>query len=430
MGGGRARRRGAAASLALALAAAGCGSGPEFLMETPILYQDGSLSPFAHLDQRHRTAHLDVLYATDREPLRGERARAAEVPYGTDVGATTRLGVARVTFGGLSWEDLERRSLGGQPRAEPVELHVASTRELGRLGRREHALEDASYAHDEFAALLDAHIAESRDPDVLVYVHGTKVDLYRCVVRAAEFSHFAGRDMATVVLDWPSHTNILWYWAGVDVRRARAASTSLVHLLEVIAHDTRARRVHVICYSAGARVVTKALSELRRAHAERSPEELRTRFRLGAVVFAAADVDLEEFVAAAHDVHDLVDRLCVLSSDADGVLQLAERWMGGRERLGEVRPEELARVPALRDLERLEVVDVSAGQRERGFDIGGHHYWYRHPWISTDMILNVRGALAPAQRGLVALPDQPTWELPPDYPERARAVGSGLGASW
>jgi esterase/lipase superfamily enzyme len=415
-------------TLLLAALTAACRAGPEYLMETPILYQDGTFSPYSQLASRHRTTQLDVLYATDRAFLEGTRPSSSEVPYGTDVSETTRLGVAQVDFGsGLSWEDLERRSLGLAPRDVPVELHVASTRELGLL---EHSSEVESHGHGEFAALINARIADSCDPDVLVYVHGAKVDLYRCLVRSAEFNHFAGRDMATVVFDWPSHTNIFWYLIGVDVRRAGDAAGSLVRLLELIANETRARRIHVVCYSAGARVVTRAFRELRRARPELSAGELHDRLRIGAVVFAAGDVDLEDFVTSAGDIHDLSDRVCVLSSDADGVLRMAETWMGGTERLGEVRPDEIAAIPVLRDLEHLEIVDVSAGKEERGFDIGGHHYWYRHPWISTEMILNIRGSLAADQRGLVPLPDGPAWELPADYPERARAVRGLLGASW
>ena len=93
-----------------------------------------------------------------------------------------------------------------------------------------------------------------------------------------------------------------------------------------------------------------------------------------------------------------------------------------------MRLEELAR---LESYDRLEVVDVSGGKRERGFDIGGHHYWYRHPWVSSDVIMRVRTGLAPAERGLVAEENARFWLLPADYPDRVRAAARARqGEGW
>jgi hypothetical protein len=44
-------------------------------------------------------------------------------------------------------------------------------------------------------------------------------------------------------------------------------------------------------------------------------------------------------------------------------------------------------------LERLEIVDVSVGAEDRGFDISGHRYWFHHPWASTDVLLAIGGTL-------------------------------------
>jgi hypothetical protein len=42
-------------------------------------------------------------------------------------------------------------------------------------------------------------------------------------------------------------------------------------------------------------------------------------------------------------------------------------------------------------------VDVSRHKEVRGFDIGGHHYWYRyrHPWMSSDILFLLRTNLPP-----------------------------------
>jgi hypothetical protein len=93
--------------------------------------------------------------------------------------------------------------------------------------------------------------------------------------------------------------------------------------------------------------------------------------------------------------------------------------MGGGSRIGErnvdLTPQELATVRAA---DRLEVVDVSHGAGQRGFDITGHRYWYDHPWASSDMILAVRSDLPPDERGLEQGSVSFLWGIPPDYPQR------------
>jgi len=73
-----------------------------------------------------------------------------------------------------------------------------------------------------------------------------------------------------------------------------------------------------------------------------------------------------------------------------------------------------------KDLSNVEIIDVSIGQNIRGFDIVGHHYWYRHPWMSSDIIFLMRTDLPPSRRGLSAAEQQSIWYLSPDYPEKIR----------
>ena len=68
--------------------------------------------------------------------------------------------------------------------------------------------------------------------------------------------------------------------------------------------------------------------------------------------------------------------------------------------------------------ERLEVIDVSLGRDDRGFDITGHRYWFNHPWASSDVVLAIRTDLTPAERGLVPGDEPKVWIMPTDYPQR------------
>jgi len=71
-------------------------------------------------------------------------------------------------------------------------------------------------------------------------------------------------------------------------------------------------------------------------------------------------------------------------------------------------------------LSNVEIIDISLGKDLRGFDIEGHHYWYRHPWMSSDIIFLMRTDLPPEARGLTPAQLEGIWYLSPDYPNKIR----------
>ena len=82
-------------------------------------------------------------------------------------------------------------------------------------------------------------------------------------------------------------------------------------------------------------------------------------------------------------------------------------------------------------ISNFKVVDLSLNQAGRGFDIIGHHYWYRHPWASSDIVLLLRTNLPPHLRGLSAAELEGVFYMSPDYPAQVReAIKKELGPSW
>ena len=78
-----------------------------------------------------------------------------------------------------------------------------------------------------------------------------------------------------------------------------------------------------------------------------------------------------------------------------------------------------------------EVIDLSLNQAGRGFNIIGHHYWYRHPWASSDIVLLLRTNLPPHLRGLSPAELEGVFYMSPDYPNQVReATRKELGRSW
>jgi hypothetical protein len=194
------------------------------------------------------------------------------------------------------------------------------------------------------------------------------------------------------------------YAARIVLPPVTCAAPALAALLEVLARNSVARRIHILCWSAGGRVVNDAL---RRLHERRdgSPGDLRDAYRPGTVYFAA-DVPGDEFLANLPDLNAVANRIGVTVSSNDGALNMAQRFTGGGARIGPCRqdlaPEQLEQVQAA---DRLEVVDVSRGSNERGFDIIGHRYCVSHPWASSDVNLAVRSDPGPG--GARAAADRP-----------------------
>ena len=67
----------------------------------------------------------------------------------------------------------------------------------------------------------------ARDKDILVYVHGAKVNFYNACAFAAQLDHFMGRDMTSMAFAWPTRQNILAYGTGADLKRAYRAARAL-----------------------------------------------------------------------------------------------------------------------------------------------------------------------------------------------------------
>lgn len=390
-------------------------------MPTPVLFTELGIGPLDHIPEDQRWKPRRVYYATTRQ--RDDDLQ--RIDYTNKESDAVSVGLSLIGFGGpeISWSDLNDYSRRAE-RPATVDLSIAGLVEAGhfRVGG-EGMIDDVEGAASWLMADLNASIESARDRDLLIYVHGAKVNFYNANAFAAQLDHFMGRDMTSLAFSWPTRQNIIAYGTGADVERAYRAAPALVALLEVLARESVARRIHIVCWSAGGRVVNEAL-RLLHDDFDGSPDELREAYRLGTVYFAAADVPGDEFVDTLPALNAIANRVVVTVSSNDGALNMAQRFMGGGSRIGQRRtdltPEQLDRVL---EADRLEVIDVSRGSDERGFDITGHRYWISHPWASSDVILAVRSDLGPEDRALQATDLEILWSIPADYPER---LGSSL----
>ena len=412
---------------------AGCSAPkPATLMTTPVIYSNAAVDPFAHLDPEEKTISTKVFYATNREPL---TADDGHLSYGNRVSNKLHFGQVTVRMGDKndSWQDLYLASME-EERVAPVPLFLEETHEWATLNPKnaESPALVLSPALQAFADIINAELAQAADKEIMLYVHGTKNSFLNAVILTAELDHFAGRDFVSFAFAWPSHQNIFTYFFGIDVHRAWHSTLSLHTLIDFLARYTQVEHINLICYSAGGRVASKALFEMHRTHADLSVQELKKTFKLGTVLFAAADVPLEQFLKRLPAIAEMAQNVVVTVSDEDNVLQAASEFMGGGERIGSKQAESREEDFVMNNtIDNFEIVDLSHGKEKRGFNIIGHHYWYRHPWASSDIIFLLRTDLPARQRGLESSDFEGVWYLSHDYPERVRrAAKKELEGQW
>lgn len=378
-------------------------------MPTPVVYLDGRLDPFAHLPEHERSTSIEVFYSTNRT-VAGDH-------YGNDVDHVLRLGKATMRIGepGDDWASLADASTI-HPRPRPIPVRLMSSEEI--------ASDDNETGRKNWATRVDQALRRTATRDIVIYVHGAKVGFPHSCAFVAELDHFAGRDLTPVAFDWPTHQEIFSYLDRVDLDHARRSSARLVETIELLADRTSVRNIHMVSWSAGARVLSRALAELDERTAGKAAPD---RYRIGTVVFAASDVPVSDFIGRLPAIHRLSKEVIVYVSNEDFALRWSARLMGGGRRLG-LAPEQLSReeLALLRRMPRLEVIDTSLGRDLRGFNITGHRYWFQHPWVNSDLVLALRTGARAQQRGLRAAPTPGVWYFGSGYAERIGEIGHEL----
>ncbi len=410
----------------------GCAEPTSFpLMSAPVIYQDSAIDPYSHLNQEEKTTSIPVMYATNRNP----QPLSDIIPYGNRMSDMLHLGEAQVRFGDhlTSWDDLYLASTHSE-QSDPIQLSLEKAQEITTIKTEELCFGNLllSSSLEKFAGIINDKLSKARDKEIVIYVHGAKGSFLKSVALTAEIDHFTGRDFIGIAFSWPSHQNILSYLIGIDTKRAIHSTASLRTLIELLAEYTHVKHINIICYSAGGKLVSKALYEMHQNHSQLNSEQLQDKFRLGTVLFTAADVSIDRFLETLPAISEMAQQVVVTVSDADNVLHYAELLMGGNDRIGTKNTEVLETEFTLNNkINNFEIIDFSLGKEERGFDITGHHYWHRHPWASSDIIFLLRTDLPGKYRGLTPSDTENIWYLSGEYPEEVRdAAKRELKGQW
>lgn len=400
------------------------------LMPAPDVYNDEMVSLFVDPEGPPDMEPHRILYATDRVPAGPEkRSSWGERFYVNERGHVLRVGFANVALGEseLSWEDALRITFA-QNRSGTHRVRVTDVHELGILDRSLHPLIDSELREQaspeparEFAARVNDRLANSQQKDIFIFVHGFRVVFDNPVLVASELWHFLGYQGVFMAFAWPSTPSGWAYFA--DAETTSTSAYQLSTLLEYLADETDAERIHVVGYSQGTRLVVNAMYRLALKSRHETPEEVGARLRIGNVILVGSDIDTELMGTYLIDgLLDVMDTLTIYVSERDKALGFS-RFLLGRRRLGEMFPDDEITpdtLEYLRDHPQLQFVNVT--EAEGALRDNGHGYFRKSPWVSSDVLVSLRYGMTPAERGLVYVDDAAVWTFPPGYIDRLRAA--------
>ena len=268
------------ASAASVLALGGCAG----LAATGAAYDASSLS-----------ADPTLLIATTRKRVNGGRAKPWFGPERATAMTVARAKVAPPNDGRLS---------------------------LASVGLADWSLADVQPISGDLGELF----AQASGLDVLIYVHGFKQTFETSALDAARLSDaikFRGR---TMVFSWPSKAGLFDY--AYDRDSAMWSRDGLERVLHSIVAVPGASRIHIVAHSMGTMLTLESLRDLYAQYGDSASA------RIGAVVFAAPDIDMDVFSSTTTRIGPLARKITVITATNDRALELSGQLAGGMTRVG------------------------------------------------------------------------------------------------
>jgi len=173
-------------------------------------------------------------------------------------------------------------------------------------------------------------------PDLLIYVHGFKQTFETAVLDAARLSdaiRFRGQTMAFA---WPSRAGLFDY--AYDRDSAMWSRDGFERVLSSIVSAPGSGRVHIVAHSMGTMLTLESLRQLYARHGDTMTG------RIGAVVFAAPDIDMDVFSSSINLIGPLAGKITVIAATNDRALALSGRLAGGMTRVGAAEKAAIARL--------------------------------------------------------------------------------------
>ncbi|GGK44222.1 alpha/beta hydrolase [Salinarimonas ramus] len=200
--------------------------------------------------------------------------------------------------------------------------------------------------------------------DVLVYVHGYRETFETAASGAAELADGIGFRGATGLFTWPSGGATFDY--GYDRESALWSRDALEELILTLAQSESGGRVHVVAHSMGSLLTLETLRFVRASGGDAAMA------RIGAVVLASPDVDIDLFAQGVERLGVDARKITVITAQNDRALALSRRLAGGVVRAGAA------------DRERLTGLGVTvADASEFGSGVLNHDLFLRDPDVRS-----------------------------------------------
>ncbi len=223
--------------------------------------------------------------------------------------------------------------------------------------------------------------------DVMVYVHGFNQTFEQSVFTAGRLAagiQFTGE---ALVFAWPSRASLLDY--NYDRESANLSRDALVQVLEELLACPSVGRVNIVAHSVGTVLTTEAMQRL---YAKRGAYAAD---RVGAIVLASPDIDMNVFTAAIPQMGPLVAKITVVTAIDDRALAVSQIVNGGTVRVGAAQKEQIEKLGVL-------VIDASL----QGWGVLNHDLFLTNAGVRKsihDAFGECRGfwgcgSLTPAQR--------------------------------
>lgn len=398
------------------------------LMPTPNLYAKAKQNPFQDVPPVLQSNYVEVLYATDRGPIRDKKDK---LRYGYERSKSLAFGLCRIEIGrNLSWDDLVRESLT-QRRSRSLPLTVREIQEVGRFPVVPNLAAFAGDTHAESPDVITARAATDRQlvdlltdrlmrtsrREAYVYIHGYHNTFEDAAFVMGGIWHFMGRTGVPIIYTWPagSPEGALGGYIH-DSESGQFTGYHLRHFLKSIAACPDLEKIHLLAHSRGTDVLMTALRELNLEY-RAAGQVTRSELKLGNLVLAAADLDYE--VTSQRIIAELLplvpERMTVYVSATDRAIGIADMLFGSSRRIGQLRWTDLTaeQRTALNAVPRMQIIDARVNT---GFL--GHSYFHASPAVSSDLILLLRDQFDPGAengRPLIRREDN-FWEIDDAYP--------------
>jgi len=207
---------------------------------------------------------------------------------------------------------------------------------------------------DAFMKQLSGAVKSSPHNSLLVVVFGYQDGYEATAIKAAYFAYLLDVNTPVLLFDWPGDqaTSIGGYKKAQTM--ARASGPQLGELLEKIARDVKPANLWVKASSLGCQVVCDAFDHMYK-HGDMADAD----FEIAHVIFAAPDVDKEEFEAEfKNEISALAKKVTVYVSSNDTAL-LMSGFINSGQRLGrqDIQDHEHEQTEEAKDLLYLKSLD-------------------------------------------------------------------------